>query len=105
MSSFEILDFSYDASEYPKLVGKKYQVVLVEDNPEHIPFVSMKDGTGIQKNIIYVRHNSGPESEPASYDELQRIFDRRLETGFSSGKEIDFRVHLEQLMILYNKLD
>jgi hypothetical protein len=105
IDSFEILDFSYDASEYPRLVGRKYQVVLVEDDPEHIPFVSKKDGAGIQKNIIYVRHNSGPESKSASYEELQRILDRRLETGFSSGKEIDFRIHLEQLKILYKQLD
>ncbi len=105
MDSVDTVDFSYEASEYPRLIGKKFQVVFVGDNPEHIPFISMKEGAGIQKNIIYVRHNSGPESEPASYEELQKIFDRRLETGFSSGKEIDFRIHLEQLKILYDNVE
>jgi hypothetical protein len=36
----EILDFSYEESEYPKLRGKSFQVLFVEDDPTHLPFLS-----------------------------------------------------------------
>ena len=29
----DVLDFSFDASEYPKLIGKKFQVLFVEYDP------------------------------------------------------------------------
>jgi hypothetical protein len=37
LTSLQILSFSYDAAEYPTLVGKKFQVVIVEDDPKHLP--------------------------------------------------------------------
>jgi predicted HTH transcriptional regulator len=98
----EILDFSYDASEYPKMVGKKFQVLIVEDTPRYIPFVAMSDGDGIRKNAIYVRH--GTSSEEANYEELQDMFNRRIETEYSSKYEFDLSKHLSELNILYRNI-
>jgi hypothetical protein len=99
---YETLDFSYDASEYPKMVGKKFQVLLVEDTPRYIPFIAMSDGDDIRKNAIYVRH--GTISEEANYEELQEIFNRRIETDYSSQNEFDLEKHLSELRVLYKSI-
>lgn len=96
----DIVDFSFDASEYPKLIGKRYQVVFVEDLPTHLPFVAIRGGTKIRQSAIYIRHEA--ETEEANYDELQGIINRRLATGHSTQGEIDLNTHLEQLKVLYS---
>jgi hypothetical protein len=96
---YNVLNFSYEASEYPKLVGKKFQVLLVEDSPQYIPFVASGDGDGIRKNAIYTRH--GTSTEKANYEELQEIINRRIETGYSSRGELGLDKHLGELKTLY----
>ena len=103
LDDVEILDFVYEASEYPALVGKKFQVAFVTGDNQHLPFVSMADGDGIRSSAIYVRR--GSSTEEANYDELQNIINRRLETGYSSRTEIDVRTHIEQLKMLYGHID
>lgn len=98
----EILDFVYEASEYPKIVGKKFQVILVGTDPKHLPFISIAEGDGIQKNKIYVRR--GTSTEEVNHQELQNIINKRLETGYSSRNEIDLRTHIEELEMLYGLL-
>lgn len=98
----ELADFVYEASEYPKIVGKKFQVIFVATDSKHLPFTSMVEGDGIQKNRIYVRR--GTSTEEADYQELQNILNKRLETGYSSRNEIDLRTHLEELEMLYGLL-
>lgn len=98
----QILDFTYEESEYPKLKGKSFQVLLVEDDPAHLPFVAIKDGPDVHCNKIYTRRATA--TVEANHDELQRIINRRLETGYSSGRELDLRTHLEQLQVLYEQL-
>lgn len=98
----DVADFSFDASEYPKLVGKKFQVVFVEYNPTHIPFLSLKAGTNIKANAVYVRREG--VTEEANHEELQRVINSRIETGYSTRKEIDLKLHLEQLRILYTEV-
>lgn len=95
----EILDFVYEASEYPKIVGKKFQVIFVGTAPNYSPFTSMADSEGIQKNKIYVRR--GTSTEEANYQEVQNIINKRIETGYSSRNEIDLRTHIEELEMLY----
>lgn len=99
---YEVLDFSYEASEYHAIIGKKFQVVLVEDNPTHLPFVCPSDGGNIRMNAIYVRR--GTETVEASHDELQQLINRRIETGYSSSRELSLQEHLEQLRILYKQI-
>lgn len=103
LENVETIDFAFQASEYPALVGKKFQVVVVQDDPHHIPFVATGDGDGIRNNTIYTRR--GTSTEIANHDELQRIINRRLETGYSTQREIDLETHLEQLKILFRQLD
>jgi len=102
MRKVEILDFPYQESEYPMQKGKSFQVLLVEDDQAHLPFVAMRDGTHVRGNAIYTRR--GVATEEANYDELQRIINRRLETGYSSRRELDLQAHVEQLRVLYEQV-
>jgi hypothetical protein len=102
MTRFRVLDFKFDASEYSKIINKRFQVLLVEYSVDHVPFVSMKSGDEIRAAAIYV-HREGSTSE-ATYDELQRILNRRIEAGYSTSDEVDLKQHLEQLRILYAEL-
>lgn len=102
MRQVEILDFSYEESEYSKLKGKSFQVLFVEDDPTHLPFLSIKDGSHIRSNKVYTRR--GAATDEANHDEVQRLVSRRLETGYSSRRELDLKTHLEQLRVLYEQV-
>jgi predicted HTH transcriptional regulator len=95
---FQILDFAFTASEYEALVGKAFQVLLVEDVPKQLPFLAMKDATGVRANAVYIR--SGTSSTEASQLELQSVINRRIETGYSSQPALDLERHLSQLRSL-----
>jgi hypothetical protein len=75
-SKLDILDFSYEASEYPRLQGKSFQVLLVGYDPTHLPFLAKRDGDDVRNNAVYVRR--GTASTEANHEELQRILNRRL---------------------------
>ena len=100
--SLQVVDFHYDASEYEQLIGKRFQVLFIDDDIEHIPFIAMADGDGISQATIYVRR--GTSSEPTKYDELQRLVTRRIESGYSSTAEMDIRSELAQLKELYSTI-
>lgn len=36
LRNVDVVDFAFEASEYPALVGKKFQVVFVVDDPRHL---------------------------------------------------------------------
>ena len=93
-------DFSFNEVEYTKIIGKSFRVVIVEYTPDYIPFLSKKDGEGIKRNLIYIRKNSS--SETADYNDLQDIFNRRLETSFSSAREISLTEHFKELKEIYS---
>lgn len=99
---YEVLDFSYVDSEYPTLKDKKFQVILVDDDPQHLPFVCLSESQATKKCAIYVRR--GTNSEEADYDELQKVINRRLETGYSSTEESTLEEHLHQLKMLYHQI-
>lgn len=99
----EIQDYPYDASEYPKLVGKKFQVVFVEFDPKHFPFIATSEGKNVKDNAIYTRR--GTSTVEVNYEELQSIINRRLETGYSSKHEMDLETHIQQLKILYRQIN
>jgi len=104
LSVIDIVNFQYDDSEYKKIVGKKFQVIFVEDIPTDIPFVSIRESSKeIQKNFIYIRRSASTET--ANHEELQRIINRRVETGYSSKTELDFETHFQQLRVLYKQID
>ncbi|MEO9077772.1 MAG: ATP-binding protein [Rhodanobacter sp.] len=95
---YQVLDFSFTASEYEALMGKSFQVLLVEDEPKHLPFLALKDAHGVRANAVYVR--SGTSSAEASQLELQNVINRRIETGHSSQPALDLEKHLGQLKSL-----
>lgn len=98
----ETIDFPFDASEYPKLVGKKFQVLFIGYEPDHIPFLSLKAGPKIESNRVYIRREG--VTEEANYDELQRVLNNRIETGYSTRKEMDLKEHLAQLRVLIEEV-
>lgn len=97
---YDVIDFTYDESEYPKLKGKSFRVVIVEYEPRYIPFLPKKASKKIERNHIYIRHNVS--TIQAEYEQLQDIFNRRLETNFSSAREISLMEHLSELKELYS---
>lgn len=99
---YTILDFNYTSSDYDKLVGKKFQVIIIEDKPEYIPFVSKGESAEVKKNTIYVR--MGTNTINATYEDIQRIVNRRIETGYSSTSELNLEQHFAQLKILYENI-
>ena len=103
LENIEIQDYSYDASEYPTLVGKKFQVVFVGFDPKHFPFIATSDGKNIKDNAIYTRR--GTSTKEVNHEELQNIINRRLETGYSSQHEMDLETHIQQLKILYRQIN
>ena len=98
--SWDVFEFKYEESEYPKLKGKKFQVLLVEYNSQYIPFLSLKAGDGIKDNVVYVRR--GTSSTEATHDDLQKIINERIETGYSSKYLLTLSEHLQQLKELYD---
>ncbi|WP_334191151.1 ATP-binding protein (plasmid) [Synechococcus elongatus PCC 11801] len=96
--SLEILDFSYQDSEYEKIKNKSFQVLIVDYNPEILPLLAKKTGKEIKQNCVYIR--KGTNSEEANHEELQRLINSRIETGYSSSKSLELSEHLDQLKTL-----
>lgn len=99
---YHVLDFSYTTSEFELLQGKSFQILLIEHNERRIPYISKSDGTGIKKNMIYIRR--GTSSVEASYEDVQKLINSRIETQYSSQPEIRLEEHLSQLKILYSHI-
>lgn len=97
--TYEVLDFYFDATEYPQIKGKSFQVIIVESDPKCLPYLSLRAGEGIKDNSIYVR--KGTNTTEATHDDVQRVINARLETGYSSSSVIDLEEHLAQLRALY----
>ena len=101
--SYDVIDFNFNEIGYTEIKGKSFRVVIIEYSPEYIPFLSKKDGEGIKKNLIYIRKNAS--SETAEYNDLQDIFNRRLETSFSSAREISLTEHFKELKEIYSLIN
>jgi predicted HTH transcriptional regulator len=96
---YSVLNFRFDESEYAKIKGKQFQVLLIENAPEHLPFVCQADGDKIRKAAIYVR--DGVATIEASHEQLQRILNTRIATSHSTDRELTLKDHLDELQILY----
>ena len=94
----QIVDFSFSAAEYAALVGKSYQVLLVEGEAKHLPFLALKEADGLRPGAVYVR--VGTTSMEAGHAELQAVLNRRIESGHSSQPALDLNKHIEQLRAL-----
>lgn len=96
-------NFDYNDDESERLKGKKFQVIIIEDRPEMLPFVAGKDGDKLREGAIYVRR--GTSSVKANYEEAQKVINRRIATNKSSQIEIDLQTHLDQLKVLFGQLE
>ncbi len=96
---YDVFNFSFEESEYSAIKGKKFQVLLVEDRPHYLPFISMADGDQIKSGRVYVRSDTA--TSIATHEQLQKILNRRIETGYSTGRELTLKEHLDELKFLY----
>jgi predicted HTH transcriptional regulator len=103
MEIIHIMDFTYRASEYGVLDGKSFQVLIVPDAPENVPFIPIGETTGIRRTSIYVRRMAA--TEEASYEELQALLNRKLATGESNQSALDLGAALKELRFLYAELN
>lgn len=101
---YEIYDFSYNTSEYEALNNKNFQMLVVEDTPQYIPFLSKKESGSLKQNIIYVRR--GTSCEIANEEELQAMINRRLNYLYPlNGEPLQLEEHLKQLKVLYKNIE
>ena len=101
---YEIHDFSYDSSEYEVLKGKYFQMLVIEDTPKHVPFLAKKESGTLKQNMIYIRR--GTSCEIANEEELREIINRRINYLHPlSGEPLKLDEHLNQLKILYEKIE
>lgn len=100
---YDVYDFNYQASEYEVLKGKLFQILVIGDTPEFLPFISRKEGGNIKPATIYIRR--GTSDEQVTEEELSRILERRMKHIFPvTGKPLILEEHLEQLQILYDHI-
>lgn len=102
---YDILDFEYDNNaEWGPIKNKKFQILIVADIPESIPFLSMKGHDKIlYKNRVYCRSNTS--TEEATHEELQKIIKRRLDTVVGTTNIEKYKEHLVQLNLLFDFLN
>lgn len=101
---YDVYDFVYDASEYEKLIGKKFQMLVVENTPQFLPFLAKRESGSLKQNMIYVRR--GTSCEIANEEELQALINQRMNYLHpTSGKPLELEEHLEQLKILYESTE
>lgn len=97
---YEIFDFEYDNNtEWKEIKNKSFQIIIIEFNPEFIPFLS-KDGKNITTDI-YCRKNSS--TSKVEYNDLQRILNIRNKQTIN--KNNTFYDDIEQLQILFYYLN
>lgn len=99
---YQVFDFSFESSEYEKLNNKKFQMVVVSNTPERLPFISLAESDEIEKNIIYVRR--GTKCEKATKADIDHILELRIATIYSGSSDMTLDEHLNQLKTLYNEL-
>lgn len=97
--SYNVLDFIYDSDIYGDFSGKNFQVLLIYDTPEYLPFFSLSESKDLKKDYIYVRR--GTSSVMASASDLDKIIKRRIDSIFKNTNDLSLHEHLTQLQVLY----
>ena len=79
-------------------------MLVVDDTPEHIPFMARKESGSLKQNTIYVRR--GTSCEIANEEELNNLLNRRCNYIHPlNGEPLQLQEHLNQLKILYANID
>ena len=101
---YEVYNFSYTSSEYEELIGRHYQIMIIDDTPAYIPFLAKKESGELKPNQIYIRR--GTSCEIANQEELQNIIARRINYVHPlTGEPLELKDHLKQLRVLYESID
>lgn len=100
---YRIKDFVYENSEYEMLVGKKFQILIIEDNPLELPYICCKDGNILCDGDIYIR--KGTESIKANNYDIDKMIQRKMnESKIPRRNTLKLEDHLSQLKTLYSEL-
>ena len=79
-------------------------MLVVEDTPEHIPFLAKRESGSLKQNMIYIRR--GTSCEVANQEELDSILKRHINYMHPvKGEPLDLEEHLKQLKVLYKNID
>src|SRR5262249_14988719 len=98
---YEVVDCTYETSDYADLNGKVFRLIVVEYDPKHLPYMPKKESSNLKLFDVYVR-NVGA-TERANYAQMQDIFNRRIESHYSSAREISLQEHLAELKLLFEE--
>lgn len=100
---YHLKDFKYESSEYEKLINKMFQILIIEDDSENLPYICCRDGSNVKDGDIYIR--SGTESRKANNYQVDKIIEKKLiACKLPKKKDMTLKQHLEQLEVLYNEL-
>ncbi len=99
---YDILNFNYDSPDYTLSKNRKFQMVVIKDKPEELPFISPCETTDLNKDTIYVRRDT--KCEKATAEEIERIISAKIETIFKESSDLTLDQHLMQLKKLYGEL-
>lgn len=101
---YTVYDLPYTTSEYAKLQNKNFQIIIIKDTPQNLPFMAKKDSGDLKQNVIYIRR--GTACEQASKEEINNIINRRINATYPEiGKTLNLDEHLKQLKILYKNVN
>lgn len=99
---YQIFDFAYQGSDYELMENKKFQMIVIYDTPERLPFISLSETTGLEKDCIYIRR--GTKCEKATASEIDSILDAKVCVLFKETADLSLEEHLSQLKRLYDEL-
>lgn len=102
LATLETADFKFEASEYPALIGKLFQVIFVHARPDSLPFVAQRSSTGLRAGAIYVRREG--QTEEATYEEVQKLVAERLLAAPQTVEARNLKEHLEELKVLFAEI-
>ncbi len=94
---YEVIQFDLSASEYAKIEGDRYQVVLIDPDEKEVPYLPKREGSGIKQNRIYVRRDT--RSVEANRTEIERLIKGKV-NAIASSVEGELKDDLRQLRML-----
>jgi predicted HTH transcriptional regulator len=98
----EIIPHSFVNDDDPGFRDKSFLIIIVTHDSRHSPFIALKEGEKLKKDIIYIRRNRA--TEPINHEELQEILNNRIATEYSASNERQLIEHLEELKELYSHI-
>lgn len=78
--NYEVYFISYDENvEWKELKNKSFILIIIEFEPEYLPFLPLKESKYFKKTDIFCRKNSS--STKCEYTDLMNILNNRIETN------------------------